>query len=331
MNVVHLEGSLQTRRLGQSGLALSALSLGTLTWGRDTELEEARDIYGRFTEAGGTTLDVPSSYRPGTMASRGETVATVIAEGPLEEPLIVLHSIDPTPLAATRPVSPILSAPCSRRYLLRSLDADLAALGRRNVDLWVVHGPRLGVTHREVAGALLTAVESGQTSYVGLAGMEPWDYGAVSALLEGTAAPVRAIAAPLSLLRASATTQLLPHCSHQGAGFVALAPLAGGALTGKYRHSTPPDSRAASSHLGAMISGYLGTEQSRVIEAVSRVAEGLGTSPSAVSVSWALAQQPVTTCAIGPRTLPQLDSILDGYETRLPRELREALADVALP
>lgn len=322
---------MQTRRLGQSGLALSTLSLGTLTWGRDTELEEARDIYARFAEVGGTTLDIPSSYRPEAIATRGETIATVIADGPLKDPLMVLHSIDPTPSVKTRSVAPTVSAPCSRRSLLRSLDADLTALGRRNVDVWVVHGPRLGVPYREVADTLLAAVESGRVTYVGLAGMDPWDYGCVSALLAGTSAPVRAIASPLSLLRATPTTQLLSHCLEQGAGFIALAPLAGGALTGKYRHSTPPDSRAASAHLGEMVSGYLGAEQSRVIEAVSRVAEGLGISPAAVSVSWALAQQPVATCAIGPRTLPQFDSILDGYETRLPRELREALADVALP
>ena len=313
---------MQTRRLGQSGLALSALSLGTLTWGRDTELSEAVDIYARFVEAGGTTLDVPSSYRPDGASPRGETIASVVAEGQLLDPVLVLHSADPTPTANLAVHSPVAFAPCSRRYLSRSLDSDLAVLGRRSVDVWIVHGPRLGVAHREIADALFAAVESGRTSYVGLAGMDPWDYGTISALLAKTSAPVRALADPFSLLRAADSTNVLPHCADQGTGFLALAPLAGGA---------PPDSRAASSHLGPMMSGYLGAEQSRVVEAVSRVAEGLGVSSAAVSVAWALTVTAVTTCAIGPRTLPQLESVLEGYETRLPRELREALTEIALP
>lgn len=322
---------MQTKRLGNSGIALSALSLGTLTWGRDTDLAEATALYSKFIEAGGTTLDVPSCYQSQLFQNRGETVSTVIANGPDFDPVIVLHSGDPAPRPKTLLEQPVSSPPCSRRQLLRSLDHDLVALGRRSVDVWVVHGPRLGVSCREIADAMVSAVSSGRASYVGLADMDPWSLGAITSLLEDTIAPVRGVAAPFSLLDASAKVEILPHCAEQGIGFIALAPLASGVLTGKYRHNTPTDSRGASSHLGAMTAKYLHDDQSRVVEAVVRVAEGLRISPSAVVVAWAGSQPTVATCAVGPRTVPQMDAILTGYSANLPRELRDALSEVSLP
>lgn len=321
---------MQTRRLGGSGLAVSEVSLGTLTWGRDTAEPEASELYSRFVELGGTTLDVPSSFSSMVAQNRGETVSSVIKSGGLIDPVLVLHSTEPKQSGTGMERSPS-AAPSSRRNLLQELDYDLKALGRDHVDLWVVHGPRLGVSYEEIAQTIVTAVESGRVRYVGLAQMGPWDFGSLVSTLRNSCAPVRSIAAPFSLLASHARQEILGHCVDQSLGFLALSALAGGVLTGKYRRSTPTDSRAASKHLSFLTTKHFGAEASRVVEAVVRVADGLGVSPGTVAAAWVLSQPAVSSAVVGPRTLPQLEVLLDGLDTRLPRELREALADVSIP
>lgn len=327
---------MKLRRLADSGLIVSPLALGTLLWGRDTDVTDAQAIYERYAEAGGTTLDVPSDYASPAHGGRCQVVREVTASRAIPDPVLIVHSGEGT----ARPSAPAAHAArpalaqgvlCSRRHLLRSLDHCLTQLGVASVDLWVVHGPLQGVSHREVAWTLRDAVRSGRATYVGLADMSPWDYGALTALLADTEAPVSALSSPYSLLASSPARDLFPQCLNEGIGFVGTAPLAQGALTGKYRRATPPDSRAASAHLGASMQRYMSEGTGRVVEAVVRVAEGLDVSPSAVALAWALSDPAVSTCAAGPRTVPQLESMLEFEQVRMPRELREALTEVSLP
>ncbi len=318
---------MQTRRLGRSGLALSALSLGTLTWGRDTDTFDATQIYDRYREAGGRVIDVPSDADSPVFAGRLESVREVLDSAGGPAPTLLLHSLEPRPHSF---VPDAASLPCSRRYLLDTLRASTDALGAP-ADVWLVHGPRFGVEHQEIAWAMREAVQRGLTSYVGLADMDQWDIGAIASELDQSAAPLVAVAEPLSLLRSAPTAGLSGHLAESGVGLIGLSPLASGALTGKYRHSTPPDSRAASPHLSYMVQPYLGEPQAKIVAAAQRVAEGLGVSSAGLAVAWALAQQTVSTVVVGPRTEAQLSEILDGYDLRLPRELREALSEAALP
>lgn len=327
---------MKLRRLAGSGLIVSPLALGTLLWGRDTDVADAQAIYERYAKAGGTTLDVPSDYAAPAHGSRCQVVREVAESGAIPDPVLIAHSGEavadpPTSGAHLARTTFAQGTLCSRRHLLRSLSHCITQLGVATVDLWVVHGPLQGVSHREVAWTLRDAVQSGRATYVALADMSPWDYGALTALLAETEAPVTALSSPYSLLASSPARALFPQCMNEGIGFVGTAPLAQGALTGKYRRTTPPDSRAASAHLGASMQRYMGEGTGRVVEAVVRVAEGLDVSPSALALAWALSDPVVSTCAAGPRTVPQLESMLEFEQVRIPRELREALTEVSLP
>ena len=318
---------MQTRRLGHSGLALSALTLGTLTWGHDTDTFEATRLYDRYRQAGGAALDVPTDASSPVFAARVETVRDVLdgAGGP--EPTLVMHSMEPRPSALDVDLTAL---PCSRRYLLDTLRAATDTLGRP-ADVWLVHGPRYGVRHQEIAWVMQESVRLGLTSYVGLADMDHWDIATIAAELRESCSPVVAVAEPLSLLRSAPAGAIASHLAESGVGLIGFSPLASGVLTGKYAHTTPPDSRAACPHLAYMVDPYLGEPQAKIVSAAMRVAEGLGISSAGLAAAWALAQPAVTTVVIGPRTEAQLSDVLKGYDKRLPRELREALTEAALP
>ncbi len=328
---------MQTRRVGNSGLTLSALSLGTLTWGRDTDEHEAKSLLDTYIEAGGRSLDIPSDFRSESFAGRVSLIGNLL-NGHFDRAdlTLTLHS-GSLPETPSRPSGGLgarprstTNLPMSRGNLLQSLDEALRDLGSDFVDLWVVHGPRQGIPHEEIVSSLEIAVRSGKASYVGLAEIDAWDMGAVTTLAKSSGIAVSAVAGPLSLLEAAALTSLLDRGAEQGLGYVAWAPLARGVLTGKYRHSTPPDSRAASAHLGGFVKPLLGAEQSRIVEAICRAADGLGVPPARLALSWSLDQRQVSTVVVGPRTARQLESLLEGEQIRLQRELRDVLAEIAM-
>lgn len=322
---------MQTRWLGSRGLLLSELSLGTLTWGHDTTEDEALGLLATYRDAGGDTLDVPSDWRSPVFEGRSAAVGHTIRSGATRQELtLIFHSGNlPTPSLRQNLSPRNAGSLASKRDLLASLDAGLKDLRTDYVDLWVLHGPIEGMRIEEVTEAAQFALSTGRAMYVGLAGLTDWEFGAA------THAPMTwgsfsALAAPYSLLRSDARHTLLGHSEAQGLGFIALSPLAQGVLTGKYRNATPPDSRAASTHLSPLMEGYFGSRSARVVEAIARTAEQLDTTPADVSLAWVLAHPQVTSAVIGPRTPRQLEALLQPPRLKLQRELLDVLSEVAV-
>lgn len=322
---------MEIRRLGHHGLALSALSLGTLTWGRDTDDLEAETMLGSFLDAGGTSVDVPSDWESSTYRGRVQAVGRACQGVSREDLVFILHSGNlPEPGSnLDRDQMGRLGPRTSRRNLLASLDRSLADLGTSHVDLWVIHGPRQGIDVAEMRQAAKFALDTGRARYAGAAGLDDWDLGALTAAVQ-VPTTFAALAGPFSLLDAGARLGAMRRGRELGMGYVALAPLAQGVLTGKYRHSTPPDSRAATAHLANLVEPYLTERHERVVEATIRAAEGVGATPSQVALAWVLAQSDVSTAVVGPRNQRQLAAILDEPVITMQRELRNVLTEVAV-
>lgn len=312
---------MQQRPLGRSGLAVSRLALGTMTWGRDTEPDDAAAQLKFFLEAGGTLVDTADVYGDGD----AEAVIGSLIDGlvPRAEILIATK-------AGLRPGT-ARRRDGSRGHLLRTLDASLRRLGSDYVDLWQVHGYDEQTPLDETLSALDQAVTSGRVRYVGLSNFAGWQTARAAAWQAAWPgrAPVVAAQVEYSLLERGVEREVLPACAALGLGVLPWSPLGRGVLTGKYRNGRPADSRAASPHFAPFVQPYLEPRSSSIVEAVVTAASGLGVSPLEVALAWIRDRPGVAAPILGARTAGQLQGALASEELTLPAEITFALDDVS--
>ncbi|WP_244928229.1 aldo/keto reductase [Nocardioides sp. W7] len=314
---------MQHRSLGATGLKVSRLGLGTMTWGRDTDEHEARDQLVAFAEAGGTLLDTAAGY--GNGASE-ELIGTLIGDVVARDEVVLATKAG---ISGTRGGGRAYDV--SRGHLLTTLDASLRRLGVDHVDLWQVHIWADDVPLEETLTALDLAVTSGRASYVGISNYSGWQ--TAQAATWQRAVPGRTVLASTqveySLLSRQVEHEVLPACAALGLGVLPWSPLGRGVLTGKYRTGTPSDSRAASRHFASFVNSYLTERSAGIVEAVARAAEGLGWTPLEVALVWVRDRPGVTAPIVGARTAAQLQGALTVEELTLPSEIVEALDDVS--
>ena len=308
------------RLLGTTGLRVSTLGLGTLTWGRDTDAHEAADLLRTFVDAGGTLVDTAASYGAG---GAEELIGALLGDVVAREDVVLCSKGG----IRTGRDGGVVDA--SRRTLLANLDASLARLGTDHLDLWLVQAPDPATPVEETVGALEHAVASGRARYVGLSNHPAWQTAWAAALLP-PATPLAAVEVEYSLLQRGVEREVVPAATALGAGVLAWSPLGRGVLTGKYRHHVPADSRAASAHLAGFVAPYLGRDAAPVVEALATAAAGLELPPLAVALAWVLGRPAVTSAIVGPRTVGQLREVLDVH-LDLPAAIGAALDEVSAP
>ncbi len=309
---------MEERLLGRTGLRVSSLALGTLTWGRDTDPEDAAALLRDFVDAGGTLVDTSASYADGD----AEALLGSLLRGDVARSDVLLCTKGGV---RRTPAGGVVDA--SRGALLDSLDASLARLSTDHVDLWLVQTPDPATPLEETVAALRHALDSGRTRYVGLSNHPAWQTALAAALLAPT--PLAAVEVEYSLLQRGVEREVLPAADALGTGVLAWSPLGRGVLTGKYRRTVPADSRAASAHLAGFVEPYLGPAAAPVVEAVRTAAEGLGRSPLEVALAWVLSRG-VASAVVGPRTPAQLAAALDA-STELPEAIGRALDEISAP
>jgi aryl-alcohol dehydrogenase-like predicted oxidoreductase len=305
---------MDSRYLGRSGLQVSRLALGTMTWGRDTDTDAAAAQLEAFVEAGGTLIDTANVYGDG----EAESILGTLVPDVVPRSSVVLSTTS-------------VGVGGGRGRLLAALDSSLGRLGTDHVDLWQVHGFDAAVPFEETCSALSVAVSSGRCRYVGVSGMTGWQAATLASWLRasGPVSPLVSVQAEYSLLDRSGEDTVQPAAAAHGLGFLAWAPLGRGVLTGKYRHGTPADSRGASPHFTRYVGRYRTEQAARVVEAVATAAEGLGTTPLSVACGWVLGRSAVTSVVVGARDRTQLIGSLGAEQVVLPAEIRSALDDVS--
>jgi aryl-alcohol dehydrogenase-like predicted oxidoreductase len=313
---------MQQRAVGATGLKVSRLGLGTLTWGRDTDEHEARDQLVAFTEAGGTLLDTAAGYGDGASEELiGSLVGNVVAR----DDIVLATKAGISRRRGHRETN------VSRGHLLSTLDQSLARLQTDHVDLWQVHTWVDDVPLEETLSALDLAVSSGRASYVGISNYTGWQ--TAQAATWQRAVPGRATIASTqveySLLNRTVEHEILSAAAALGLGVLPWSPLGRGVLTGKYRTGLPADSRAASPHFSNFVGSYLDGRAQRIVEAVVRAAEGLDWTPLEVALVWVRDRPGVTAPIVGARTAAQLKASLGIDELSLPPEIVDALDDVS--
>ena len=313
---------MQQRALGATGLKVSRLGLGTMTWGRDTDEHEARDQLIAFAEAGGTLIDTAAGYGDGASE---ELIGTLIGDVVGRDEIVLATKAGISRRTGARVTD------ASRGTMITTLDASLKRLGVDHVDLWQVHVWVEDIPLEETLSALDYAVTSGRASYVGISNYAGWQ--TAQAATWQRAVPGRATLASTqveySLLNRHVEHEVLPAAEAMGLGVLPWSPLGRGVLTGKYRTGTPADSRAASPHFGNFVEAYLTERGHRIVEAVARAAEGLDWTPLEVALVWVRDRPGVTAPIVGARTAAQLRGALGTDDLTLPPEIVDALDDVS--
>ena len=313
---------MEKRRAGKSGLSLSRLGLGTMTWGRDTDEHEAADQCRAYLDAGGNFLDTAALYGDGDSE---RLIGGLIGALFKREEVVIATKAGVSIQNGERSVS------TTRQSLMAELDRSLNRLGTDFVDLWQVHTWDATTPLDDTLSALDWAYTTGRARYVGVCNYSGWQSSRVitgQGLTPGRA-PIATLQNEYSLLNREIEREVLPCAIALETGVLAWSPLGRGVLTGKYRNGTPSDSRGASPHLSAFVEGYMDAQSRRIVDAVAVAAEGLGYAPLEVALAWVRDTPGITSAIIGARTGAQLRGALRSEEVQLPEVVRRALADVS--
>lgn len=313
---------MELRQLGRSGVRVSPLALGTMTWGRDTDEHEAAEQLRFYLDAGGNFVDTAAVYGNGD------------AERVLGGFLGVMVPRDEIVIATKAGISfkngeRIVDN--SRTSLIADLDRSLSHLRSEYVDLWQIHTWDQKTPLEEVLSALDYAVTTGKARHVGISNFAAWQL-ARSVTLQNPIfgkAPIISTQNEYSLLNRRIEGEILPASRELGVGLLAWSPLGRGVLTGKYRSGLPSDSRGASPHFSSFIEPYLDERSRKIVESVMVASDGLGLSPLEVSLAWVRDCPGVTSAIIGARTGAQLRGALSAESVTLPIPVREALDEIS--
>jgi len=312
---------MELRRLG--GLEISRLGLGTMTWGRDTDENEAAQQLQLFFESGGNLIDTAAVYGDGD-AERvlGGFIGTLIKR----DDVVIATKAGISVTDGSRKISN------SRNDLISDLNKSLSRLNVDHVDIWQIHTWDKQTPLEESLSALDYAVTSGKARYAGVCNFNGWQL-ARSATLQNPLfgkSMITSTQNEYSLLNRKVEEEVLPAAISMDIGFFAWSPLGRGVLTGKYRNGVPSDSRGASPHFANFVEPYFSDKAKKIVEAVCVAAEGLGFSPLEIALSWVRDAPGVTSTLIGARTGAQLRGILTVEQINLPDQVRLALNEVSL-
>jgi aryl-alcohol dehydrogenase-like predicted oxidoreductase len=317
------------RQLGRSGLRVSTLTLGTMTFGGRgnfakvgaTDIETARRQVDMCLDAGVNLFDTADVYSEG----QSEEILGAVLEGRRDDVLI-----------ATKARFPMGEGPndagLSRHHLVRACEASLRRLRTDHIDLYQVHEWD-GVTPvEETLQALDELVRAGKIRYTGCSNFSGWQL-ATSLGVSERRGLHRYVSEQIhySLQGREAEFELIPAGIHHGVGVLVWSPLAGGLLSGKYRRGE--DAPAGSRHLTDWNEPPVYDEEAlwRIVDALVEVAEERGASPAQVALAWLLTQPGVSSVIVGARTEEQLADNLAAADVELTADELVRLDQVSRP
>jgi aryl-alcohol dehydrogenase-like predicted oxidoreductase len=324
---------MKIRRMGRTGLKVTELCLGTMTFGQQCDERTSFAILDKAADRGVNFLDTADVYpvppAPET-AGRTEEIVGRWLQGRRDRFVL-----------ATKCRMRVGHGPndegLSRRHVLRACEDSLRRLGTDYLDLYQTHSPDPDTPMEETLRALDDLVRQGKVRYLGCSNYPAWQVAlglGISARLN--LARFDCVQPRYNLLYREIEAELLPLCRDQGLGVIAYNPLAGGFLSGRYRNpdDVPPGTRFSLGKTGELYrERYWQRAQFEAVEALRPRFEPRGLSLVTVAVAWVLAQPGVTSAIIGASRPEQLDASLAAVDLTLADEDREAcnLAWYSLP
>jgi aryl-alcohol dehydrogenase-like predicted oxidoreductase len=308
---------MQYRQLGKSHLKVSALCLGTMMFGDQTPLDEARAIAAGARENGVNYIDTADVYTTGA----SEAMVGELLQGQRHDWVLA------TKLGNRMSGRPN-EAGFSRSWMLREIEASLKRLRTDHVDILYLHRDNNGMDLEEPLRALDAMLRDGKIRYWGVSNFRGWRIAEAVRVAQALGMPGPVVCQPYyNLLNRMPEVEILPACAHYGIGVTPYSPVARGVLTGKY---APGQAPAADSRVGRgdkRISETEWREESLVIaQKLQLHAQARGTTLARFATAWVLANSAVSSVIAGPRTLAQWRDYLPALEVQLSAE-DEALVD----
>ncbi len=311
------------RYLGNSGLLVSRICLGTMTFGNPDwgcDQGTATNITNAFISAGGNFIDTADMY----------------SDGASEEMLgqaIQVHNRDDLVIATKcwfRSGQSPNAKGLSRKHVIEACHASLRRMGTEYIDLYQIHGPDPNTPVEETMRALDDLVRFGLVRYVGCSNLYAWQFVKANAVSDRLGLE-RFVSGQYmyNLLRRDVEREILPACDDQGLGLICWSPLASGMLTGKYRGQETPAKDSRLDHRARVdIPRYWNEDSLRLIEDLVQISAETDKTPSQIALSWLLCDQRVTAPIIGARTVEQLEENTVAGDWDLPASYHDRLANL---
>lgn len=310
--------------LGHSGLRVSEICLGTMTFGEDwgwgASKEESRRIFDLFLEAGGNFIDTANRYTEGTSEKfLGEFIAS-------QRDSVLLA----TKYTLAAPNSHVNAAGNHRKNLVQSLEASLKRLSTDYIDLYWVHIWDYLTPIEEVMRALDDMVRAGKILYAGVSDTPAWIVARANTLAELRGwTPFIGLQIEYSLMERTVERELLPMARALDMGVTAWAPMGAGVLTGKYNKDLSTHDEGAKRIKEGSRSGRLKERNLAIAAEVVKLAHELGREPSQVAINWVRQQRGDIIPIVGARTAEQMKRNLGCLEFSLSAEQMRRLDDVS--
>lgn len=312
---------MNTRYMGRTGLRVSELCLGTMTFGGAADKDESFRIMDRYTEAGGNFLDTANVYGTGI----SEEIVGAWLQAQRRDHFVV----------ATKVRFPMGDGPndggLSRKHILASVDDSLRRLGTDYIDLMQVHAWDAMTPLEETLGTLNDLVRSGKVRYIGASNFRAWQL--QKAIYTSRARgwePFVCLQPQYSLLCRATEYELLPLCEHEGLGVIPWSPLRGGWLSGKFRRGEQPQEQTRVGSNKTSWERHDNEFSWQLLDTLSAVAAEAGKSPAQAALNWMLSRSgAITAPIIGARNVAQLEDNLGASGWTLSAEHLRRLDDAS--
>lgn len=305
------------RYLGRTGLKVSELCLGAMTFGREAKEEVSYQMLDHFVEAGGNFIDTADVYSHGI----SETLLGKWLKGKNRDDFVIASKVRFSMGDGPNDIG------LSRKHIISGVEASLRRLDSDYIDLYQIHAWDPGTPLVETLETLNSLVQSGKVRYIGASNVAGWQLQkAIDISKEMGWEPFSCLQPLYNLLDRSIEWELIPVCLNEGVGIIPWSPLRGGWLSGKYRRDMegPPQGtrvdQASKEGWSESWDAYNNKHTWEVIDVLLAVAEETGKTPAQVSLNWLLNRPGVTAPIIGVRTMSHLEDNLGATRWTLSEE-----------
>ncbi len=333
MPTTQFPGLAEYSLLGRTGLRVSPLSLGTMTfgteWGWGADEPAARSLFRRYVEAGGNFIDTADLYVNGRSE---ELLGTFMKDAGNRDRLVVATKFT----FSARPGDPNAGGN-GRKNILRAVEGSLRRLGTDYLDLYWLHAWDGLTPAEEVMATFDALVRSGKVRHVGLSDVPAWYVARAQTLAEWRGwERVAALQLEYSLVERTIEREFVPAALELGMGICGWSPLGGGFLSGKYQRAEGTAGRGdgrlqQTKGSGNPVFVKFTDRNWRLLEVLREVASQLGRSPAQVALNWITRRPGVTSTIVGATTLGQLEDNLGALSFTLPPEAWQRLEEASRP